>query len=161
MSPNPSIDVRHAMKLPSTELVQLILDYHAAHIRDLTAAAELAQKVEAVHGHASEEFPAGIAQHLAHMLSDVTSHQQREEKLFASLLTGDAEAGAVPVESLDGDHDAAQTHLERLVRLTGDYTAPAQACRSWRTLYDICRKYDRDFREHVRLEERVLFPRLA
>jgi regulator of cell morphogenesis and NO signaling len=117
--------------------------------------------VEAVHGHASEEFPAGIAQHLARMLLDVTSHQQQEERFFASLLAGDAEASGVPIESLGGDHDAAQMHLERLVRLTGDYTAPAQACGSWRTLYDVCRKYDHDFREHVRLEERVLFPRLA
>lgn len=159
-----AIDIHQAMTLPNAELVALILDYHRAHIRDLTAAAELARKVEAVHGgDATSGFPTGVAQHLARMLEDVVAHQHREELLFPLIFTSEDGGGALRrrMVELGADHDAAQARLERLVRLTLDYAVPAQACRSWRALYDLCRKYDRDFREHAQLEERVLFPRFV
>lgn len=149
----------HAATLDDTALVRLILRYHEAHVADLTAALALAERVAGVHG-ASRAFPTGLLGELQDMLGELRAHQAREESvIFPAILEGRGAALRIPVAAMSTDHEAAQDRLERLVRLTQDFTPPAEACGSWRRLYDLCRKFDQEFRAHVQLEERVLFPR--
>jgi regulator of cell morphogenesis and NO signaling len=148
-----------AAALDDAALIDLILHYHAAHIMDLTAALALAERVAGVHG-ASPAFPARLPGELHDMLGELRAHHAREESvIFPAILEGRGAALRIPVAAMSIDHDTAQDRLERLVRLTRDFTPPAEACGSWRRLYDLCRKFDREFRAHVQLEERVLFPR--
>lgn len=150
---------RRFSHLSDSELIGLIRGYHEAHIRDLEAAAALARRVEDRHA-GSPNYPAGLADLLARMAESVGSHQHREEAvLFPIILSGEGAMLRQPIAALGTEHDDLQDGLERLVRLTRDYTAPAEACASWRKLYELCRKYDEEFREHVQLEERILFPR--
>jgi regulator of cell morphogenesis and NO signaling len=148
-----------AAMLPDEPLIRLILQYHDAHVRDLTAALELAERVAQVHG-GSGAFPMRLPGELQDMLGELRAHQAREESvLFPAILEGRGASLRLPVSAMSTDHDAAQDRLERLVRLTQDFAPPAEACAAWRRLYDLCRKFDREFRAHVQLEERVLFPR--
>ena len=149
----------HAATLEDTALISLILEYHDTHIADLTAALELAERVARVHG-GSAAFPARLPAELQDMLGELRAHQAREESvIFPTILQGLGASLRIPVSAMSTDHDAAQDRLERLVRLTQDFTPPPEACGSWRRLYDLCRKFDREFRTHAQLEERVLFPR--
>ena len=42
--------------------------------------------------------------------------------------------------------------------LTADLEAPADACGTWRALYDGLRELELDLMRHVHLENNVLFP---
>ncbi|HJV42358.1 hemerythrin domain-containing protein [Caulobacter sp.] len=139
-------------------LIEEILSYHRAHIADLEAALALSARVEERQG-AVSSFPPGLTRRLSALLADTRAHQAREEAWLSSFVeTGVGAAHATDL--LDVDHDLMQEHLERLVRLTGDYLPPSEADADWRGLYALCRKYDGELREHMRLEDRVLFPRL-
>lgn len=48
----------------------------------------------------------------------------------------------------------------RLTRaLTADLVSPAEACESWRGLYQSLAQLEIDLMEHIHLENNVLFPR--
>lgn len=155
----PSTKLSDARAMDDEALIRLIMQYHDAHIRDLTAAVELAEAVAFRHG-GSPDFPDRLPETLERTLAELREHQAREEAvLFPVILGGGGEALRYPIAALGSDHELAQAGLEGLVRLTADFTPPDHACATWRRLYDLCRKFDHDFREHIRLEELVLFPR--
>ena len=56
---------------------------------------------------------------------------------------------------LEHDH---QVHLAELEALTHSFTPPANACGSWRALYQGCEKLSQDLRRHIAIENDVLFP---
>lgn len=158
---------RHAMSsgrfeaVSDDQLIRLIEGFHAAHLADLAEAVRLSRTVETRHG-ADGGFPVGLTRHLEDMLEEVSAHQQREETaLFPLILAGQGDLLKLPISALGVEHGEAQASLERLVRMTRDYAPPPQACRTWRALYDLCRKFDGEFREHLQLEERALFPRFS
>jgi regulator of cell morphogenesis and NO signaling len=158
IAPSP-LPLARAASLGNEDLIRLILWYHHAHIADLEAAFALAERVAMVHG-ASTAFPVGLPGELQDLLCELKAHQAREESvIFPAILEGRGGTLRLTAAFMSMDHDVAQDRLERLVRLTQDFTPPAEACGSWRRLYDLCRKFDQDFRAHVQLEERVLFPR--
>jgi len=157
----PPVELSRARTLDDEALIRLIMQYHDAHVRDLMTALELVERVAYRHGD-SPDFPAALPRHIDRMLTELRSHQMREESvLFPVILSGRTDTLRYSIAALGTDHDDAQDQLERLVRLTDDFTPPAHACATWRRLYDVCRKFDRDFREHVQLEERVLFQRFS
>lgn len=57
------------------------------------------------------------------------------------------------------DHDDHGEHLRRLDEITHGFEPPEGACRSWQALYAGTRKLADDLREHVHLENNILFPR--
>ncbi|HEY8616605.1 hemerythrin domain-containing protein [Phenylobacterium sp.] len=157
----PPLELSRARELDDESLIRIIMQYHDAHVRDLMTALELAQAVSARHAD-SPDLPARLPEQIADLLEDLRGHQAREESvLFPVILCGRGETLRYPIAALGTDHDTVQVRLEQLVRLTRDYTPPEGACATWRRLYDVCRKFDRELREHVQLEERVLFPRFA
>lgn len=153
------VELSRADTLDDEALIRLIMLYHDAHVRDLMTALELAERVAQRHG-GCRSFPAGLPRQIETMLTELRNHQTHEEAvLFPLILSGRGETLRYAIAALGTEHDDAQAQLEQLVRLTQDFTPPAEACATWRRLYDVCRSFDRDFREHVQLEERVLFKR--
>ncbi|HEY9236536.1 MULTISPECIES: hemerythrin domain-containing protein [Phenylobacterium] len=160
MTATVSPSLAEAESLDDSALIRRILDYHSAHLRDLAAAAELAEEIASAH--ASAAFPERLPGELRDMLDELQEHQAREElALFPAILKGRGPRLLAPVSTMTSEHDDVQDRLERLVRLTEDFTPPAEASASWRRLYDLCRKFDQDFRTHIQFEERVLFPRVT
>lgn len=49
--------------------------------------------------------------------------------------------------------------LRELRRVTSDYAVPADACISYKTLYDALEALERDLHQHIHLENNILFPR--
>lgn len=143
---------------PERLIDHIVERYHEVHRREFPDAIEAARRVEAVHdGHA--DCPHGLADLLAAMFEELESHQQKEERmLFPMMRAGGRKMTGLPIRRMLLEHDEVARRLEQLARLTADFSPPPDACSTWRALYTACRKLDADLREHMRLENDVLFP---
>lgn len=131
--------------------------YHAVHTLEFPEAIAMARKVERVHRD-EPDCPRGLADHLAIMADEMAGHQHKEEAvLFPMMRNGGGPMLKYPIARMAAEHDDVEDHLVRLAALTRDYTAPQGACRTWRALCAACRKLEVDLREHMRLENDVLF----
>lgn len=141
------------------KLIEHILErYHETHRREFPQAIELARTVERVHA-GDPDCPRGLADHLAVMADDLEGHQLKEENiLFPTMLAGSCGVLRFPISRMMAEHDDVYEQLARLAALTRHFTPPEDACKTWRALSQACRKLDRDLREHMRLENDVLFP---
>ena len=140
------------------KLIEHILErYHETHRREFPQAIELARTVERVHA-GDADCPRGLADHLAIMADDLEGHQRKEENiLFPTMLAGSCGVLRFPISRMMAEHDEVYEQLAHLAALTRDFTAPQEACGTWRALCQACKKLDRDLREHMRLENDVLF----
>jgi regulator of cell morphogenesis and NO signaling len=66
---------------------------------------------------------------------------------------------ANPIRMMMMEHDNAGHLLKEMRQLTFDYTPPADACMSYRTLYLALGEFEKDLHEHIHLENNILFPR--
>lgn len=138
----------------------LLERYHEVHRRQFPEAIRLAARVEAVHRD-NADCPAGLSQHLAFMFDDLETHHQKEEMmLFPMMRRGDVHA-AGPIACMEADHEDVIEQLQGLARLTNDFVPPAGACTTWRALYALCREIDADLRDHMHLENNLLFRRFG
>ncbi len=142
------------------ELIALIeARYHMVHRRELPELLRLARRVEVAHKH-HPDLPAGIAALLEQMSVDLEAHMRTEEQiLFPLMRRGGHPMIAQPIAILLAEHDDHGAHLRALETLTNDYTAPDDACPTWRALCVGVKKLADDLMEHIHLENNVLFPR--
>jgi regulator of cell morphogenesis and NO signaling len=64
-----------------------------------------------------------------------------------------------PVRMMMLEHDTAGDILRELRALTFDYMVPADACISYRTLYQALEDFEKDLHQHIHLENNILFPK--
>lgn len=57
------------------------------------------------------------------------------------------------------DHEELGELLDFMADIADDFTPPEGACATWRTLHAGCNKLDADLREHIDLENNILFRR--
>ena len=100
-------------------------------------------------------------------------HMQKEEQILFPYIDVLDEAvnahGAVeppffqtvknPIHAMMKEHDAAGDLVKQIRNLTSGYTPPADACTSFKRLYEGLREFEVDLHQHVHLENNVLFPR--
>lgn len=152
------------VELPATTdglIAHIVTRYHETHRREFPELIALARRVERVHAdHA--QAPAGLADLLARMESELGDHMEKEERiLFPMMRAGGNPMIGMPIGVMRHEHDAHGEHLRELARLTDDHTPPDGACNSWRALYTGTRKLESDLMEHIHLENNVLFARFG
>ncbi len=147
---------------PTEALITLIeTRYHAAHRREFPELIRLARRVEAVHK-THPAAPHGLATVLETMAAELEAHMQTEEQiLFPLLRRGGHPAIAEPIAVMRAEHDDHGAHLRAVERLTADFTAPDDACTTWRALYLGAHKLADDLVEHIHTENNLLFPRFT
>jgi regulator of cell morphogenesis and NO signaling len=147
----------------STEdlIAHIVERYHQVHRRELPELRKLALRVEAAHaGH--DAAPAGLADLLARMQTELESHMQKEEQvLFPLMLRGGHPMIVHPIAMMRHEHDDHGEALKELAGLTNDLTLPEGACNSWRALYAGLAKLVEDLTEHMHIENNILFPRFG
>ncbi len=148
-----------ANRLPPEEMVDFIVRrYHEPLREELPRLLELARKVERVHAEKAS-CPVGLARHLENMQEEVSSHLAKEEMiLFPMIRSGRGHLAHMPVQVMIQEHRDHAENLQRVRELTGDLTLPAEACTSWRALYDGLLALELELMEHIHLENNVLFP---
>jgi len=147
---------------PQDHLIDhLLTRYHARHREQLPELVRLASRVEQVHGH-HLQCPNGLADLLHDMQQELESHMLKEEQvLFPMLQMGMGLQAATPIQVMRYEHDQHAEALEQLLSLTNQITPPAEACNTWRSLYRELSAFHADLREHIRLENDILFARAA
>ena len=132
--------------------------YHDTHRRQLEELVPLAEKVAGVH---AGKFPAEVVSLLPTIQNELLSHMMKEERiLFPMLKQGAGRAAAMPVRMMMHEHTEHEAALERLLEVTGNLQAPADACRSWQRLYSLAQELVDDLRDHIDLEDNILFARV-
>lgn len=154
-----------------TELADHIeATHHASLKQELPRLEALSRKVAAVHGQDHPEL-LEIRKVMLRLKAEMESHILREElvlfPLCRKLETPAAREvllhGSIqgPIGVMMREHDGAGDALAKLRRLTSEYTPPAQACNSYRALFDSLADLEADMHQHVHKENNILFPRAA
>ena len=148
------------MDLPETaaELTTYIEDrFHARHREQLPELRLIAAKVEAVHAE-SPYVPAGLADLLADMIGELEVHMKKEELvLFPAIRQGHGAYMGHPIAAMRADHDDHLVVIRNIRSLTNDMTLPEHACGTWRRLYEGLDEFLADIKEHIRIENDILF----
>ncbi len=124
------------------------------------------------HGPAHPEV-AEIEEIFTALGQELTAHMVKEERVlfpFIESMEANARAGQPPppsvfpsvqrpIAQMSADHDDAGVLLLRMRELSNGYSAPDDACPTYRALYAALEEFERDLHRHVHLENNVLFPR--
>ncbi|HEX8188928.1 MAG TPA: iron-sulfur cluster repair di-iron protein [Pyrinomonadaceae bacterium] len=156
-----------------TELIDYILDTHHAFTRDeMERITALAEKVASKHGGNHPELQ-GVRKLFLKLCDDLRPHMFKEEMVLFPYVKQLEQAAAQgrpapfapfgtvgnPVRMMMFEHDTAGDILRALRAATQDYAPPADACISYRTLYEALEGFEKDLHRHIHLENNVLFPR--
>ncbi|SFR56135.1 regulator of cell morphogenesis and NO signaling [Marinobacter daqiaonensis] len=143
------------------ELIEHILTrFHDTHREQLPELIQLSERVERVHG-GHPDCPAGLSAHLRNVSEELETHMAKEEKILFPMITrGMGAMAAGPVSVMRSEHEEHSAALERLHTLTNGLTLPEGACRSWQRLYSGLTAFCDDLREHIQLENGLLFSRI-
>lgn len=143
------------------ELVDHIVDhFHAGLHRDLPALVEAARRLERDHAR-HPALPAQLADELAMLASELESHMLKEETVLFPMLRNGARGGQLdmPIRMMMRDHDNHDDSLGRIRQHTANLQPPADASTAWVELYAGLATLETELRQHIYLENNILFAR--
>jgi regulator of cell morphogenesis and NO signaling len=158
---------------PLPELITHIVETHHVFTKsEMDRLEALADKVLAAHGGNHPEL-IHLDELIARLCADLKPHMFKEEQVLFPYIVATAEAaeqkravpfapfGTVnnPIRMMMREHDTAGEILRELRGLTSDYKVPADACISYRTLYEALENFEKDLHQHIHLENNILFPK--
>lgn len=142
-------------------IVKLIAPHHQFLHRNLPFVQVLATKVARVHGD-KEPSLRELARLVDTLVSSLAAHLEEEEQILFPALLGLRDADTTTMLSdMKSEHLAVGALLAQIRMTAVDYTPPAWACNSYRTLLKELAEIERDTLEHVHIENHVLAPRFA
>jgi regulator of cell morphogenesis and NO signaling len=153
------------------ELTDHIVTRHHTFVRRETARlAELLGKVAAKHQTNHPELNR-LEQLFQALASELKLHMMKEEQVLFPMIRQleeasreeDADTAAFagimfPIERMISEHEDAGGVLRDIRSLTGSFQPPADACPSFRALYQGLEEFERDLHRHIHLENNILFP---
>jgi regulator of cell morphogenesis and NO signaling len=155
------------------KLITHILDTHHVFTKSEMDRLELlADKVLAAHGRNHPEL-VHLNELLTRLYADLKPHMFKEEQILFPYIVAMTKAGDQkrsvpfapfgtvnnPISMMMREHDTAGEILRELRALTSDYKVPADACTSYRTLYQALENFEKDLHQHIHLENNILFPK--
>jgi len=140
-------------------IVKLIAPHHQFLHRNLPFVQALATKVARVHG--DKELSLRELSRLVDTLaSSLSAHLEEEEQILFPALLGMHKADTTTMlNDMRSEHLAVGALLAQIRMTADDFTPPAWACNSYRTLLEELAEIERDTLEHVHVENHVLAPR--
>lgn len=143
----------------------IVATHHAYLHEELPLLAALAVKVRNVHGGRHPEL-AEVARLVAEVGADLEPHLMKEERvLFPAIhdiVGGRSEfpfgSVANPIRMMMLEHDRCGELLAALRSAAGGFAIPADACASYRSLYERIEALELDTHRHIHKENHVLFP---
>lgn len=158
---------------PLDLLVDYVLKIHHRNIRTVGPQIEkLLDKVTSVHGAHHPEL-AEIRHLFRQSLDDLENHLGKEEQVLFpyiyELCQAEAEhreaesfhCGTIlyPIGVMESEHSAEGERFVTIAGLTSDFTAPDDACDSYRLLMSRLRAFRDALHEHIHIENNIIFPR--
>jgi regulator of cell morphogenesis and NO signaling len=161
------------MIVPLCELTRHIREKHHRYVREaIPRTRALSEKVAAKHGQNHAELM-DIGKLFAEVGREMIMHMQKEEQILFPYIDALERAvnahGSVeppffqtvknPIHVMMQEHDAAGDLVRQIRVLSSEYMPPADACTSFKALYEALKEFEADLHQHVHLENNVLFPR--
>lgn len=157
---------------PDVLVSHIVNKHHRYVMQSLPVLLELSAKVARKHGDNNPALPE-IAHLVIELSSELQSHLMKEERILFPYIHHMAEAergqgafnpppfGTVenPLHVMEAEHESAGEIMAELRALSDDYTAPEDACTSYRVLFAKLAEFEADLHQHVHLENNILFPR--
>ena len=171
LAPSPSD--RDPEQLTLTQVIQRIVRAHHRRVRhDLPALATMAARLEDRLGPQSPQL-VPMARLTAQLHREMFAHIGREEQVLFPFIARMEEEGRVsypagddcfrglraPMARMQQDHGAASEILDELEQRTNGFAPPHNACTTRQAFFAGLREFQRDLREHLHLEDKILFPR--
>lgn len=151
-----------------------IVDKHHSYVQQrLRDIRPLLEKLVAVHGGRHPEL---------HRIRDLfnasagalTAHMKKEELIlfpFILKLNKADQAGSKmlerphfgpvdhPVNMMRHEHDVEGNRFREIAKLSDNYTPPADACNTYKTVFAMLKEFEEDLHLHIHLENNILFPK--
>ena len=162
-----------AERMGPTELIDhIVATHHVFTVNEIHRLVLLSEKVAARHGDNHPELNE-IRDQFNDLAEELIAHQRKEElmlfpyikKLEIALKQGRAAeappfgSAINPIRLMMYDHGNAVETMWNLRELSGNYTAPEDACPSYKGLFAGLKDFERDLHRHIQLENDHLFPR--
>jgi regulator of cell morphogenesis and NO signaling len=154
-------------------LIQQIVRVHHQYIRqELPRLAEMAQRLAAKRSDRAPDLKI-VEALLEELRTDLFSHIQKEEQVLFPFISQMGQDSTVayppahacfrsvshPIFMMEQEHESANHIVAELCRLTGGFEPPEWACGTHIAFFAGLRAFETDLRQHVHLENDVLFPR--
>jgi len=168
----PSSD-RDWSQEPLAELTGHIRNTHHVYTRDaLARIPALIEKVVAAHGSRHPELRR-IQSLFDTLAQELSTHLMKEEMVLFPYIVRMEEAAvageppipapfgtvANPIRMMEHEHDEAGGVLRELRAVSNGYSAPADGCLTFQTLYRALSEFEQDLHRHIHLENNILHPR--
>lgn len=155
-----------------SRLIQHIVRTHHQYVRrELPRLAEISHKLAGKHGDLAPELRE-IERILVRLHAEMSAHLQVEEQIlfpFIAEMDQNSISGstphacfrtvAQPVSMMVMEHESAEGLVTEMRSLTNAFTPPSWACPTHAAFYAGLREFGADLRQHVHLENDLLFPR--
>jgi regulator of cell morphogenesis and NO signaling len=158
---------------PLAALIAHIQNTHHKYTREELARLQpLFEKVCAVHGKNHPEL-LEIQESFRNLAQELSAHMMKEEMIlfpYISTIEGVVARsetiarppfGSIrkPVSMMEHEHNSAGNTLRAMRQASNGYSAPADSCVSYKTLYTALAMFEADLHQHIHLENNILFPR--
>ena len=158
---------------PLSDLTRHIRERHHRYVREAIVRVQtLLDKVGAKHGENHPEIT-DIQRLFTEVGREMIMHMRKEEQILFPYIDALEKATSAhssveppffqtvrnPIHAMMKEHDAAGELVKQIRNASSEYTAPADACTSYKALYQDLREFEADLHQHVHLENNILFPR--
>jgi regulator of cell morphogenesis and NO signaling len=172
-SKHVSPDEANWTSAPLGDLTRHIRERHHRYVREAIARVQiLLDKVGAKHGEKHPEITE-IQALFTEVGREMIMHMQKEEQILFPYIDALEKATSAhssveppffqtvrnPIHAMMKEHDAAGELVKQIRKASSEYTAPEDACTSYKALYEGLREFEADLHQHVHLENNILFPR--
>lgn len=156
--------------------LDLVLDYvlkkhHRSFHENHHELLQLVKKVESVHGDRHPELHE-VRQAVEQSFEELDNHFAKEEQIlfpqFYEIFQAHEEGRepasfhcgsvAFPIRQMMLEHDATGEVWQHIADITENFTTPADGCASYRLMNRLLYQFFKDLKEHVALENQIIFP---
>ncbi|ACJ27244.1 Hemerythrin [Shewanella piezotolerans WP3] len=155
-------------ELALPDLLNYIEATHHTFVRDKAPLlVEYSQKMVRAHGENHSEIKP-LAGWIAALVDDLMPHLMKEEQILFPAILGlhnQVESQTCfghisnPINAMQYEHDDALQIMEKISELTNGFQPPEHACTTWRVCYASLAEFDTDLKQHIYIENNVLFPK--
>lgn len=152
--------------LPTVELIKYIVETYHAYLRDeLPRLLAMSERVSKIHGGHTASLKE-VYWIYCEMVDELTGHLNQEEQVLfpaiKSLCAGETAAISFddPVAAMLQEHDDAGDTFAWIRKLTNNFTAPPNACKTYRSLFAGLAELEEKLHRQIHLENSVLFPQV-
>lgn len=129
-------------------------------------------KVCRVHGAHHPEL-LEINEHFTAAVGELTMHMKKEELILFPFIRKMAKAkqdnivlerphfGSIqnPIQMMEHEHSTEGDRFRKIETLSNNYTAPEDACNTYRVTFALLNEFEQDLHLHIHLENNILFPK--